>query len=321
MTGNPELVTVAIPTRNRIPGLVKALSGVIAQTYKNLEIIVSDNNSPGDVKAALSAFTDTRIKYFKHGKDLSMTENWNFCLSRAAGFYFLLLSDDDHLAPEAIETLLKALLPGKTALSYGRAIYRGGAGEFLGLSRGAPSVESGEEFIKASLSGRRNALPSGTLFRTEAARLLGGYPETGNSTDLALRLALATQGAAAYSSKPVLEYSIHPGGLSFNTAETRESYLKLAAWSGESSSPLNKWHKEVESYCAASLRARARACSLRGDPGAARLLLNASNLVSPQSLFENTLVEILSWAPARCLAGLSRMTKKYMRYLFSGRSL
>lgn len=321
MTVNDELVTVAIPTRNRIPGLVKALSSVIAQTYKNLEIIVSDNNSCDDAKGALSAFTDTRIKYFKHNKDLRMTENWNFCLCQATGFYFLLLSDDDHLAPEAVETLLKAFLPGKTALSYGRAIFRGEAGEFLGLSRSAPHLESGEDFLSASLSGQRNALPSGTLFCTKAARLLGGYPETGNSTDLALRLALATQGAAAYSSKPVLEYSIHPGGLSFDIAETKDSFLKLAAWAGLPSSPLNKWHNKVESYCAGSLRARARACSLRGDPGGAGLLLSASNLVSPESLPENILVEVLSWAPARYLAGLGRMIKKHIRGIFPGRSL
>ncbi len=321
MTRSPGSVTIAIPTRNRIDGLIKALTSAVGQTYTDLEIIVSDNNSGGDVKGALSAFKDGRIKSFRHDRDLSMTENWNFCLKQAAGDYFLLLSDDDQLVPEAVETLVRAFLPGKTALSYGRAVFRDEAGGPLGLSRGAPPLESGEEFIKASLAGRRNALPSGTLFRTEAARLLGGYPETGNSTDLALRLALATQGAAAYSLKPVVEYSIHPGGLSFDTAKTKESFLRLAAWAGLPSSPLNKWHNKVESYCAGSLRARARACSLRGDSKGARLLLSASNLVSSESLLENILVEVFSWTPVRYLAALSRMIQKNIRGSFPGRKL
>lgn len=310
MTGNSELVTVAIPTRNRLPGLVKALSGVIAQTYKNLEIIVSDNNSQGDVKTALSAFTDTRIKYFKHGKDLSMTENWNFCLEQASGDYFLLLSDDDQLEPDAVDTLLKALLSGKAALAYGRAVFRGEAGERLGLSRGAPQLESGAEFISATLSGKRNPLPSGTLFRAEAARSLGGYPETGSSTDLALCLALATRGAVAYSPGPLLEYSIHSGGLTFDHAKTEQGFLKLAAWAAAPSSPLNKWAGEAAGYCAGALRAKARACALRGDTGNAISFLKASNLIAPVSSLSNFLVEVFSWAPVRFLSGVKRKAGK-----------
>jgi len=310
MTGNAELVTVAIPTRNRIPGLVKALSCAISQTYVNLEIIVSDNNSAGDVKGALFAFKDSRIKSFKHDTDLSMTENWNFCLKQATGDYFLLLSDDDQLVPEAVETLVKAFLPGKTALSYGRAVFKGEAGEFLGLSRSAPPLESGGEFIKASLSGQRNALPSGTLFRTEAARLLGGYPETGSSTDLALRLCLAVQGAVAYSSVPILEYSIHPGGLTFDFAKTEEGFLKLADWAGSAGSPLNKWADKVKAYCAEALRARAKACSLRGEPKSALSLLSASNRIAPASPLDTFLVEVFSWAPVRFIAELKRSAGK-----------
>lgn len=316
MTVNDELVTVAIPTRNRIQGLVKALSSVIAQTYKNLEIIVSDNNSGGDVKGALSAFADTRVKYFKHGKDLSMTENWNFCLKQAAGKYFLLLSDDDHLVPGAVAELLEAFREGKPALVYGRAVFRGAGDEFLGLSRSAPALEPGEKFIDASLSGKRHALPSATLFITEAARRLGGYPETGNSTDLALRLALATLGPVACVARPILEYSIHPGALSFDPAETSGSFLKLGDWAGATASPLKKWHNKVKQYCVSSLRARARASSLRGEAENASSLLKTSNLISHESMVENVLVKVLSWRAVRYLAGAARLFRKNLMGFF-----
>ncbi|MDA8130464.1 MAG: glycosyltransferase family 2 protein [Elusimicrobia bacterium] len=313
------LVTVAIPTRDRPRSLLKAVASVVLQSYGRLEIIVSDNNSSGDTRKSVAGVADPRIKYFRHDSDLTMTENWNFCLQRASGEYFLLLSDDDSLAAGAITELLKGLTDEGAVLSYGRAVFRDDAGGFLGVSRAAPRLEPGEAFIQASLSGLRNALPSATLFRTALARELGGYPEIGNSTDLALRLALATHGTVACVPAPILEYSIHPGGLSLDTAKTRESFLKLAEWAGRPSAPLAKWRGLVARYCAGSLRSRARRSALRGDLAGARVLLEASNLIAPGSRLADFAVEAFSWAPVRSFAGLLRAIRQYLRSVLFGR--
>lgn len=313
MTESSKLVTVAIPTRNRISGLVKALRSVSGQTYKDLEIIISDNNSSGDVAGALAAVKDSRIKYFRHDKDLSMTENWNFCLGQAAGKYFLLLSDDDTLALGAIETLAQAFLREKTALAYGRAIYRSEEGEFMGMSREAPHWENGVEFIEASLSGRRQCLPSCTLFRTEAARLLGGYPETGNSADLALNLSLASAGTVFFNAAPIMEYAIHPGGLSVNPAKTREGFLKLSAWAADRSSPVAKWKNKISAYCASSLRAWARSSALQGDRAACRSFIESAVQISGAKPGDKFIFPLLLCAPVRYLFNARRAVNRLFR--------
>ena len=48
MSEKDPLVSVGIPTFNRPMTLYRTLECIICQTYKNLEIIISDNYSPGD---------------------------------------------------------------------------------------------------------------------------------------------------------------------------------------------------------------------------------------------------------------------------------
>ena len=64
---NP-LVSVGIPTFNRPDGLRRTLECITNQTYKNLEIIVSDNCSPGpETEAVVREFMakDRRIQYYR----------------------------------------------------------------------------------------------------------------------------------------------------------------------------------------------------------------------------------------------------------------
>ncbi len=60
------LVTIAIPTYNRADGYLKqALQSAVNQTYKNIEIVVSDNCSPDNTEAVVRSYTDPRIRYFQ----------------------------------------------------------------------------------------------------------------------------------------------------------------------------------------------------------------------------------------------------------------
>lgn len=107
MTDLP-LVTIGIPTYNRSGYLRQALQSALAQTYPNLEIIVSDNASTDDTPQVIAEYTDPRIRFIRQPENLGMAGNWNACLRAATGEYFLLLSDDDLLVPTGIEALVSA---------------------------------------------------------------------------------------------------------------------------------------------------------------------------------------------------------------------
>jgi glycosyltransferase involved in cell wall biosynthesis len=110
MKKKPILVTIGIPTYNRANSyLRKAIESAIEQTYTNLEIIVADNGSLDATEDLVKEYTDKRIQYIKHRTNIGANNNFNFCVNRARGEYFLLLHDDDLIDPDFVEVSIRAL--------------------------------------------------------------------------------------------------------------------------------------------------------------------------------------------------------------------
>lgn len=106
------LVSVGIPTYNRPEGLRRTLECITSQTYTNLEIIVSDNCSPGDeVERVVREFQekDDRILFFKQKENYGAMNNFKFVLEKATGEYFMWAADDDIWEPFFINELVDAL--------------------------------------------------------------------------------------------------------------------------------------------------------------------------------------------------------------------
>ena len=91
------LVSVIIPTYNRVNFLAHALKSVFAQDYPNIEIIVVDDCSKDGTAEYLKALPNVKeILFYRH---LGQCSARNFGLDRAKGKYIQLLDDDDALIP------------------------------------------------------------------------------------------------------------------------------------------------------------------------------------------------------------------------------
>lgn len=121
------LVSVGIPTYNRPKSLYRTLKCITEQTYQNLEIIVSDNDSPGiDTITVINNFMkrDSRIKFYKQKFNIGMGLNFMFVLHQASGKYFMWAADDDIWESTFIETLVKKLQNNPLAvLAFSTYIY------------------------------------------------------------------------------------------------------------------------------------------------------------------------------------------------------
>jgi glycosyltransferase involved in cell wall biosynthesis len=103
-------ISIIIPTRNRKDFLMVAVQSVLQQTYKNLEVIVHDNNSTDGTEAELQRrFTDYRIRYYRVNNDLTMQQNWNTAFQYVTGRYFLRLDDDNCLYNGFLERVLREM--------------------------------------------------------------------------------------------------------------------------------------------------------------------------------------------------------------------
>jgi glycosyltransferase involved in cell wall biosynthesis len=111
------LVSVGIPVRNGQAILPEAIKQILTQSYTNLEIIISNNNSSDNTGDVCRYFQrlDSRIKVFHQDHDLTALENFRFVLERATGEYFLWAACDDRRDKNYIEVLLAEMMKHQSA--------------------------------------------------------------------------------------------------------------------------------------------------------------------------------------------------------------
>jgi glycosyltransferase involved in cell wall biosynthesis len=104
------LVSVIVPTFNRTRYLKTALDSALAQSYGNIEVLVTDDASTADVYGeVIATYADPRIKYRRNPTNLGMGLNTWTALSAASGKYVATLHDDDIWEPGFLATLVPPL--------------------------------------------------------------------------------------------------------------------------------------------------------------------------------------------------------------------
>lgn len=105
------MVSIGLPTYNRAAGLERAIESVLAQTHRELELIVSDNASTDGTQELCRrvAERDPRVRYVRHEVNRGPTANFNFLFGELRGEYAMLLADDDWLDLDYVETCLAEL--------------------------------------------------------------------------------------------------------------------------------------------------------------------------------------------------------------------
>ena len=104
---NNPLVSVIIPVYNVEKYLRECLDSVLAQTYKNLEVILVDDGSTDSSTDICREYCekDKRFKLHQKGNGGASTAR-NFGLNCAKGEYLYFLDSDDYLQPTALEKMV-----------------------------------------------------------------------------------------------------------------------------------------------------------------------------------------------------------------------
>jgi len=103
MTPESPLVSICIPVFNGAQFIDDTIRCCINQTYKNLEIIFSDNCSTDDTVARIRSYNDPRIKIFSNETNIGLIANYRKALSYASGKYMGFLGADDGMDITAVE--------------------------------------------------------------------------------------------------------------------------------------------------------------------------------------------------------------------------
>ena len=105
------LVSVLVPVYNQFKVVEQTLDSIAAQTYGNIEVIVSDDCSTDGTQELLKriASNNPAIRLFLQEKNLGITRNYNFIASKANGKYLALFAGDDVMFPEKIDEQVRLL--------------------------------------------------------------------------------------------------------------------------------------------------------------------------------------------------------------------
>lgn len=110
--------SIITPTHKRKDSLVRAMSSVLSQTYKDWEMIIV-NDSPTDESYSdfPSLIKDERVRYYVNDRNRGVNYSRNFGIDKvsADSKWIIFLDDDDYFAPDCLQSFWNIILVNKNA--------------------------------------------------------------------------------------------------------------------------------------------------------------------------------------------------------------
>lgn len=105
------LVSICIPTYNSAETIREMVESVLAQSYRNLQILIADNASTDDTLEIARSLMDRdpRIEVIRHDKNIGGEANFRWCLSTARGDYVAIFHSDDVYSPDMVANQVRVL--------------------------------------------------------------------------------------------------------------------------------------------------------------------------------------------------------------------
>lgn len=265
------LVSVLMSVYNGAPTLEKAAASVLAQTYRDLELILCDDASTDDTWRIMQriAAQDARVTIFQNKTNLGLGASLNGCLSRAGGEYIARQDADDVSDPDRIERTMDFLLSsGAPYAACGVRVFD---------DAGIWSTRQYPQKITKHIIAQKNPFFHPTMvFRRVVLEGAGGYsetPETRRTEDYDLVMRLAAEGVIG-ENLPEILYSVY---------EPKEAYLR---------------HNAKTRLC--EVRVRARGLRAMGSPASDYIYLVKPLIMAcvPRGLMRS--LKRLQWERLSC---------------------
>ena len=231
------LVSIVIPTYGRPDCLREAIASAIAQSWKNTEIIVSDDCSPQDPADLVQSFNDPRIRYFRRERNVGQGRNNIGAMRRARGEFIANLHDDDILEPHMLEALVPILSKDHTlSVAFGdqRVIRLSGEIDHRATAEhrsrfGRDRLAAGKHAPFCGPGLVRQSIPMclGAVFRKSLVDLSDFPEQVDRKCDYWLTYLASREGAGAYFVKEALaRYRVHQSSsTSAGGADRDQSYV------------------------------------------------------------------------------------------------
>lgn len=192
------LVSVVLPTFNRLRFLRPAIESVYAQTFIDWELVIADDGSDLETRQYLQSLADdprVKVVWLAHTGRPAIVRN--AALAGASGEYVAFLDSDDLWAPRKLERQIEALRArGNCRWSYTAFLRVDASGEALPEEVQRPWVPYEGDIFEQVVTARASIRTPSVVATRQLLEQAGGFDEamlSAEDYDLWLRLALYSE--------------------------------------------------------------------------------------------------------------------------------
>ena len=207
------LVSIIMPCYNAERYIAQSIESVLAQTYRNWELLITDDcSTDGSVKIATKySLLDDRISLLVPDEHQGIARARNMSISRARGRFVAFLDSDDIWYPEKLERQVNYMLENDLAFTY--TSYE--LIDWQGNPKNKTVKDAGVMSYKKYL--RNTIICCGTVVIDREKTGHFATPIIRTSEDMSLWLSIMKRGFDAYPVPgPLHKYRITPGSASSN---------------------------------------------------------------------------------------------------------
>lgn len=225
-------VSVIIPTYHRAECICRAVDSVLAQTLKDIEIIVVDDNGietdfGKDTAEKMSRYAGIEnVIYLRHDVNKNGAAARNTGIRRATGQYISFLDDDDVYTPKRLELMAKCLdeKPDDYGACYSAYIKHMANGK----TQYSRNKVEGDVYIRALMRSFTIGSGSNLFYSKNAVDEIGLFDESFiRNQDLEYNLRILEKFKVAYVDEPLMEVFFDYRTVSFNYQQSLEREMNF----------------------------------------------------------------------------------------------
>lgn len=234
------LVSVCMPAYNASRWIGEAIESALAQTWSNLELVITDNASTDSTLAIAGSYSDPRLRVELNPSNIGAIRNENRAIGLARGEYVKFLHADDKLAPDCVEAMVTlAMEDSRIGLVFSRreVIVDGEdvdwVDRYTTLHEGFGSLERNNDgrtlfrdLVDAAFEANWIGEPSAVMVTRRALETSGVFsPRLYQRADLDLWTRIMLRHRVGFIDKPLCVYRHHGDSSTASNQRARRDWL------------------------------------------------------------------------------------------------
>ena len=201
-------VSICIPTYGKKEYVKQLLDSVFSQTFKDFEVIITDDTDGREVQEIVLSYGDDRIHYYKNPRKLGHIFNWNKAIELATGEYIKIMFSDDWFTYNTSLEEYVLLLDSNPNAGFGFSSSMQ-VSDTESYARQIPEsfITEMKADFRYLFTGNLVGAPSGTIYRNNGIK----FDNKSNwASDLELYLHILSENPKfAYNDRPLVSIGLH----------------------------------------------------------------------------------------------------------------